>query len=87
MRKNGKRPRTKLRSSPKEPVRYPWDAWFRRKELRLRRGEHYECPPYSIAQQVRNEASERGVRVRIRIEGASVLVTNLGKRSSPKEPV
>lgn len=45
---------------------YPWDRWFKRGRGRLRRGRDYTCLQNSMAQQVRNAASRRGLRVSVR---------------------
>lgn len=49
---------------------YPFNVWFNaltdpdgRARFELRRGEHYDCSQSSFAQQLRQEASRRGVRV------------------------
>ena len=29
-------------------IRHPWDDWFRRKQFRLAKDNHYTCMPHSI---------------------------------------
>ena len=42
---------------------YPWKKWLSQTRLELVRGVDYECQPHSMAQQVRNVAHSRGVKV------------------------
>ena len=60
-------------------IRHPWDSWFNRKRFRLEKGVDYTCMPHSMAQQVRNAAFVRNVKVSIAIEGDVVVVTNHGE--------
>jgi hypothetical protein len=46
-------------------VRHPWEKWFSKKSFRLIRGKHFNGMVHSMAQQVRNAASARGLRVSI----------------------
>lgn len=45
---------------------YDWDGWFSRRRFVLRAGRDYRCSTTTMAQQVRNTASERGLRVTVR---------------------
>lgn len=65
-------------TNSKEQVRYDWGRWFKRKRFLLVRGIHYECLPHGMAQQVRNAAAERGLRVSIRFVDSTLVVENLG---------
>jgi hypothetical protein len=56
---------------------YNWEKWFARRRFTLRRGADYDCSHSSMAQQIRNAASARGLGVRL-VEGdrgITVLVT------------
>ena len=44
---------------------YPWEDWLGRPRTVILRGVHYRCSQSSMAQNIRNEASRRGVRVRV----------------------
>lgn len=43
--------------------RYLWDKWFAKKQIMLRKGEHYDTSAASFAQQVRNAASHRNIPI------------------------
>lgn len=45
---------------------YPWDRWFKRGRFTLRRYHDYFCSPYSMGQQIRNAASRRGIKVKVK---------------------
>lgn len=53
--------------SQESTVRYPWDDWLSKPAVQLERGIDYVCQPHAMAQQVRNAAAARGLRVTIRI--------------------
>ncbi len=55
--------------------KYPWDKWFKYKRFTLKAGKHFTCRPYTMAQQVRNVAAERDVKVSIRILADEIKVT------------
>ncbi len=44
-------------------MKYPWDDWFARTKFLLVQGEDYNCGSATMVQQVRNQASRRGVGV------------------------
>lgn len=46
---------------------YPWDKWFARERLRLKRGKDFECAPYAMAQMIRNNARAREIRVTVSV--------------------
>ncbi len=48
-------------------TRHPWDHWFSRKKIRLKRGKDFDCQPYLMAQQIRNEASRREIAVTVSV--------------------
>jgi hypothetical protein len=55
---------------------YDWEKWFGKPRFALKRGRDYGCATSSMAQQVRNAASEHGVSVSIteRAGGLDVIV-------------
>ncbi len=56
--------------------RYPWDKWFKKNTLVLRRGEHYHCQPHSMGVQVRSAADKRDLEVHIEIDEGTIT-TNI----------
>jgi len=54
--------------------KYPWEEWFGGYRFELRRGRDYTCSDSSMAQQIRNQAAERGIRVSIVDQGGSLIV-------------
>ena len=59
--------------------RYPWEKWFTKKGKKdgifhLKRGREFTCQPHSMAQQVRNAAAARRVKVSIVIDGDQLSV-------------
>jgi hypothetical protein len=47
------------------PELYDWKTWFSQPEFRVMAGRDYLCSQTSMAQQIRGEASDRGLFVRI----------------------
>ena len=45
--------------------KYPWEKWFGRSRTVILRGVHYRCSQSAMVQTIRNNASQRGVRVRV----------------------
>ncbi len=45
--------------------KYDWDRLFEQHQSLLERGEDYHCSQSNIIQQIRNEASKRGLRIRL----------------------
>ena len=45
--------------------KYDWDRLFEQQQSLLERGEDYHCSQSNIIQQIRNEASKRGLRIRL----------------------
>ena len=48
-------------------VRYPWDMWLKKKKFTLVKGKDYRGMPHSMAQQIRNAAHSRNLKVSISI--------------------
>lgn len=55
--------------------KYPWEDWFSRPSMLLKRGEHYHCSQSAMWQQVRNNAYARGVKFRLTDYNDSILIT------------
>ena len=47
------------------PNIYKWKDWFKRRRFILQRARDYSCSQSVMIQQIRNEASNRGLRVSI----------------------
>lgn len=65
--------------------RYPWDEWFKAREISLRKGEDYNGRTDTFATRIRITAGERGYKVSIRIdddgEGMTVAFTKRRERA------
>ena len=53
---------------------YPWDSWLARDRIVLRRGKDYQCSQSVMAQQIRNAAVQRGLRVSLEDRLDSFLI-------------
>ncbi len=60
-------------------VKYDWNTWFALPVFRINQGEHYRCSQGTMAQQVRNAASRRGIKIHL-MEGKDYFVVSTGKR-------
>ena len=58
--------------------KYLWEKWLAHARTVLLRGVHYHCSQSSMAQTVRNNASARGLRVRLTDTGTEIIVEVLG---------
>ncbi len=47
---------------------YPWAKWFKGTKKLLKRGRDFDCLPHVMAQQIRNTAAKRNLKVSIKIE-------------------
>ncbi len=65
--------------------KYRWDDWLGRPQTVLVRGVHYRCSQSSMCQSIRNNASQRGLRVRLTDNGTDILVEVLGTRRAREE--
>lgn len=45
---------------------YDWNGWFAKGRFVLKKGKHFRCGMASMSQQVRDRASDRGLRVSIK---------------------
>ena len=54
--------------------KYPWEEWFGRPSTILVRGTDYHCSQSTMAQTVRNNASQRGLRVQVTDKGTEILI-------------
>lgn len=61
------------RPGPK-PV-HRWDDWFARGTVRLTRGRQFAGQSHGMAQQARNAAAARGLRVSVSLDSARGIVT------------
>lgn len=58
---------------------YPWDKWLQRKSFRLVQGTDFDCEVHGMASQIRNKASQRKLKVSLRVADGVITVTNGGK--------
>lgn len=58
---------------------YDWGKWFQRKSFRLVQGQDFNCEVHGMASQIRNKASQRGLKVSLKIADGVITVTNGGK--------
>lgn len=61
------------------PALYDWDKWFARRQIVLWWGRDYHCSQSSMVQQIRNNAGERDVKVRIVDSGDYITIYPLQK--------
>ena len=54
--------------------KYPWERWFTKSRIILIRGIDYHCSQSTMAQTIRNNASSRGLKVRLRDIGEAIVV-------------
>lgn len=55
-------------------MKYQWDKWFGMKHFELVRGVDYFCSQSTMSQTIRNNASHRGVGVRMKDTGSRIIV-------------
>lgn len=65
--------------------KYPWEEWFALGTFTLVGGVHYHCSQSTMAQTVRNNASSRGLRVRLDDTGTSIVVRVIARRNGTHE--
>lgn len=58
--------------------KYRWDDWFDCPRTVLVRGQDYQCSQSAMTGQLRNRASERGVRIKLADRGDSIIVEVIG---------
>lgn len=63
--------------------KYNWEGLFDRLRTILVRGVDYHCSQSTMAQTIRNNASQRGVRVRLTDTGTTIEVEVVGAFSHP----
>lgn len=59
--------------------RYPWEQWFTRPVILLRRGKDFTCAPHSMAMQVRQWARHHGLPISLSIHNDVLTITQKGK--------
>lgn len=65
-------------SNPAES-KYPWDEWFSSATVSLKKGMHFRCQVHGMAQQIRNAARRRGLRVSLEIAAPHIHVRVVGR--------
>ena len=66
--------------------KYRWEEWFDRPRTTLVRGVDYRCSQSMMSQQVRSNASARGVSVRVADTGDSIIVEVVSAIPHPAAP-
>jgi hypothetical protein len=64
--------------------KYNWEEWFGRPETVLVHGIHYHCSQSTMSQTVRNNASRRGLRVRLVDTGTEIFVEVLRAKADAR---
>lgn len=59
---------------------YPWLEWFKKKEITLKKGKHFNCLPHSFGQQARNAAAKNGYKVSVCIYEDKVILMSKKQR-------
>lgn len=59
--------------------KYAWESWFGNPRTVIRRGVDYHCSQSTMAQTVRNNASARGIRVKVVDTGNELEIRVVGK--------
>lgn len=65
--------------------KYKWDIWFGQPRTVLTRGVDYQCSQATMAQTVRNNASQRGLRVSVTDTGDSIVIEIVGEQEWASE--
>ena len=65
--------------------KYDWETWFAQGRVVIRRGVDYFCTQSSMASQVRNAASRRGIRVRLIDNDNSFAIEAVDERENLAE--
>ncbi len=64
----------------REVVRYPWDDWFAKSSVTLKKGIDFICAIHGMAAMIRNEASKRQVKVSLRIRDDKEITIVFGDK-------
>lgn len=68
--------------NPAEP-KYPWDDWLLSgNRISLKKGLHFKCQLHGMAQQIRNAARKRGLKVSLQLASPHIHVEIVGQRQS-----
>ena len=59
--------------------KYPWERWFAQARTIVVRGIDYECSQSAMVQAIRNNASTRGVSIRVRDVGHAIVIERGGE--------
>lgn len=62
--------------------KYPWSSWFGQKHTVIRRGVDYKISQSMMYQTIRNNASARGLRVKIEDNNDSLTIEVIGDKTS-----
>lgn len=68
-----------MKTTTPNNAKYDWDAIFKRKgRFSMTQGIDFECQPYAMDGQIRNQASKRGKRVSIITQGRILSIEIIG---------
>jgi hypothetical protein len=56
-------------------IAYPFTKWFSKPQMVLKKGQHFGIDAKRFAQQLRNEAGERGVKIALKVYGKYIALT------------
>lgn len=71
-------------SNPAES-KYPWDDWLSSPTVSLKKRLHFHCQIHGMAQQIRNAARKRGLRVSLEIADPHIHVRVVGRIRSVRK--
>ena len=54
--------------------KYPWEEWFDQPRTVLLRGVHYRCSQSTMCQTIRNNASSRGVHIKLTDTDTEIII-------------
>lgn len=66
--------------------KYPWELWLAGGRISLKRGRDYDVSQSTICQTVRNNASQRGLRVRLQDVGDGITIEVVGRVNALPHP-
>lgn len=59
--------------------KYKWEEWFGQPSVTITRGVDYECSQSTMAAMIRNNASQRGLRIKLVDTGSSIIIGVVGE--------
>lgn len=53
---------------------YPWEQWFSKDRTVILRGVHYRCSQSTMVQTIRNNATQRGIKVSVDDTNTEIII-------------